>query len=183
MILERDQWHLGYASLLRDCRGHSNYEDDSIAYGAGSTMGQVLILTSPTADALSASRIVSYMLRADGVPYKMKVCLGWERLRKILRGCGVVPDETDSNEGEEAEVVPEETAIRAILLINMGANKNLSRLFTGNVKCYVFDSHRPYHLANIHTGKNVVLFNDRPLSIGGEGEIPSDGDDLSGGER
>ena len=41
------------------------------------------------------------------------------------------------------------------------------------------DSHRPYHLSNIHTGKNVILFNDRPFE---EGEVPSDGDNLSGGE-
>ena len=45
------------------------------------------------------------------------------------------------------------------------------------VKCYVLDCHRPYHLANVHAGKNVVLFNDRPFE---DGEVPSDGDDLSG---
>lgn len=194
MILERDQWHLGYASLIRDCRGTS---DDTYSinttnpsfYAASSSsnnngnMGQVLILTSPTADALSASRIVSYMLRADGVPYRLKVCLGWERLKKTLEGAGViVRDDRDEVVNNNVVAEEEKSDIRAVVLINMGANKNLSKLFT-NVKVYVMDSHRPYHLANIHTGKNVVLFNDRPLSIGGEeGEIPSDGDDLSGGD-
>lgn len=198
MILERDQWHLGYASLIRDCRGTSDdtYNTNPSFDNAPSNhthnngnMGQVLILTSPTADALSASRIVSYMLRADGVPYRLKVCLGWERLQRTLEGAGVVvrdredeEDATDNNNNRAVVADEDKCDIRAVVLINMGANKNLSKLFA-NVKVYVMDSHRPYHLANIHTGKNVVLFNDRPLSIGGEeGEIPSDGDDLSGGD-
>ena len=93
--------------------------------------------------------------------------------------------------------------VRAVVLINMGANRNLARLFASSVamdeseysqesmvntgagrrnhrcRCYVFDCHRPYHLSNIHAGRNVVLFNDRPFE---EGEVPSDGDNLSGDE-
>lgn len=114
------------------------------------------------------------------MPYRLKVCLGWERLKKTLDAAGVW---SEREEGADVVVPDEQSDVRAVVLINMGANKNLCRLFAGNVKVYVFDSHRPYHLANVHTGKNVVLFNDRPLSIGGEdGEIPSDGDDLSGGD-
>ena len=108
------------------------------------------------------------------------MCLGWERLKKTLDAAGVW---SEREEGADVVVPDEQSDVRAVVLINMVANKNLCRLFAGNVKVYVFDSHRPYHLANVHTGKNVVLFNDRPLSIGGEdGEIPSDGDDLSGGD-
>lgn len=103
-------------------------------------------------------------------------------MKKTLEGAGVWRERGEENAVAEEE---EKSDVRAVILINMGANKNLSRLFAvSNVKVYVFDSHRPYHLGNVHTGKNVVLFNDRPLSIGGEeGEIPSDGDDLSGGDE
>ncbi|KAL3790820.1 hypothetical protein HJC23_004721 [Cyclotella cryptica] len=181
MILERDQWHLGYASLLRDCRGHSHSSSDGMPHDPSpqptiNTLGQALLLTSPTADALSSARILSYMLRADGVPHRIKVCLGWSRLQKALGGVA-------ANNAQEERDVPHETSpVRAVLLVGMGADRNLSRLFPPSTcRVYVLDSHRPYHLGNVHCGKSVVLFNDRPVTIGGEeGEIPSDGDDLSG---
>ena len=59
-----------------------------------------------------------------------------------------------------------------MVLINIEANHNLERLFrpggpgfcgTGFVRCYVFDYRRPCHLANVHAGKNAVLFNDQPF--------------------
>ncbi|KAL7522380.1 hypothetical protein ACHAWX_007068 [Stephanocyclus meneghinianus] len=185
MILERDQWHLGYASLLRDCRGQSHDDDDDHPdrhRPSANLLGQALILASPTADALSSSRILSYMLRADGVPHRIKVCLGWERLKKALGDAGV--SDRPREEGGDALVPDETSRVRAVLLVGMGADRNLARLFSPSTcRVYVLDSHRPYHLANVHCGKSVVLLNDRPLTIGGEeGEIPSDGDDLSGRE-
>ena len=188
------------------------------------SVGRALLLVHPDTDAMATARILSYMLRADGVPYQLRPCLGWERLKRILGRVGVLPlasdtaggvdegDETDNededgnangNNGGAAHWVENDTDIRAVVLMNMGANRNLAKLFrqqqqsamtrdshgmsgpinmgggNKNVKCYVFDCHRPYHLANIHTGKNVVLFNDRPFE---EEEIPSDGDNLSGDE-
>ncbi len=135
----------------------------------------------------------------------------------VSRSAGVIrPDTTNNatnangNDGEDEENedntsnwIENETDIRAVVLMNMGANRNLAKLFRGaatnnnnnnmndpsqddsffvmnnNVRCYVFDCHRPYHLANVHAGKHVVLFNDRPFE---EEEIPSDGDNLSGDE-
>ncbi len=44
----------------------------------------------------------------------------------------------------------------AVVLENMGANRNLAKLFYSSpssggagVRCYVLDCHRPYHLANV----------------------------------
>ena len=228
MILERDQWHLGYASLLRDCRGSFQQHDtttssSSINEGSGQQLlGRALLLVHPdSTDALATSRILSYMLRADGVPYQIRPCLGFERLKLILRGVGCLPPAaaaaSTNNEGDDENnnnnnLVQEEyttSDVRAVILINMGANRNLSKLFqdiaayqhqnnhyyyhndnnndhpytaTNNskaVRAYVFDNHRPYHLSNIHSGKSVVLFNDRPFDVE---EIPSDGDNLSGDE-
>eukprot|EP00984_Skeletonema_dohrnii_P005800 scaffold2050_cov88-Skeletonema_dohrnii-CCMP3373.AAC.1 len=194
MILERDQWHLGYASLLRDCRGGLTSSHDT------SLVGRALLLVHPdSTDALATSRILSYMLRADGVPYQIRPCLGFERLKLILGSVGCLPNDGDNNNGENEgdNLVEDEynnnnttSDIKAVVLINMGANRNLSKLFldtsshnnttnTPAVRAYVFDNHRPYHLSNIHSGKNVVLFNDRPFE---EEEIVSDGDNLSGDE-
>jgi len=175
-------------------------------------VGRALLLVHPdSTDALATSRILSYMLRADGVPYQIRPCLGFERLKLILKSVGCLPppsSNNDNNNGDNNNVVEEEyntggatSDVRAVVLINMGANRNLSKLFQdmssthtnaaaehshyfnnnnkGGVRAYVFDNHRPYHLSNIHSGKNVVLFNDRPFD---EEEIPSDGDNLSGDE-
>ena len=60
--------------------------------------------------------------------------------------------------------------VRAVVLINIKANHNLEQLFrpggpgfcgAGFVRCYIFNYRRPYHLANVHAGKNAVLFNDQ----------------------
>lgn len=213
MILEREQWHLGYASLLRDCRSvtssNNNNTNTTALDNNNVTIGRALLLVHPdSTDALATARILSYMLRADGVPYQIRPCLGLERLKLILRSVGVLSPNNGDNNGEEFEgnIIEQHDTnndgggsvndVRAVVLINMGANRNLSKLFTtattsnnndhnattannNNIRAYVFDNHRPYHLANIHTGKNVVLFNDRPLDID---EVVSDGDNLSGDE-
>ena len=199
MILEREQWHLGYASLLRDCRE-----------GGG---GRALLLVHPDVDAMSSARILGYMLRADGVPHQMRPCPGWGRLRRVLSGMGVValpppPDDDDVDDDEDgdgggrrgdrrgADAIEDDDEdgvarssssscdVRAVVLVNMGANRNLAKLFSSSggsaVRCYVLDCHRPYHLANVHAGKGVVLFNDRPFE---DMEVPSDGDDLSGNDE
>ena len=56
-------------------------------------------------------------------------------------------------------------------------------------KVYVMDCRRPFHLANVHAGRHVVVFwdgvgagvpDDNDDNIGPMAGIPSDGDDLSG---
>ena len=72
MILEREQWHLGYASLLRDCRGTSsttNNNNDPLGdllhdHNAipSSSVGRALLLVHLDTDAMATARILSYML-------------------------------------------------------------------------------------------------------------------------
>lgn len=94
MILEREQWHLGYASLLRDCRGLPDgggaHGGEGGLLGGGGGVGRALLLVHPDADAMASARILSYMLRADGVPYQMRPCTGWERLKSVLTKVRVV---------------------------------------------------------------------------------------------
>lgn len=145
MILEREQWHLGYASLLRDCRGSPDDDDDgefgnshNYSLAPTASVGRALILTHPTTDALATARILAYMLRCDGVPHQLRVCLGWERLKRVLRGVGVLDTSSadDDEEGNDGGVVVQDndgtgtSDVRAVVLINMGATRNLSRLFS-----------------------------------------------------
>lgn len=168
MILELEHWHLGYAQILKDCRT----DQDSSA-------GTVWILCNADVDAMAAARILCYMLRSDGVPYQLRPCSTFSKLKQSL-----------SNE--------DCSDVRAAVLLNLGASRNLVRLFDNDKdedndedndvenddsnkrkpKVYVMDCRRPFHLANIHAGENVVLFVDQgQLDV-----VPSDGDNLSGNE-
>lgn len=44
------------------------------------------------------------------------------------------------------------------------------------MKCYIFDNHRPIHLANIYSMENVIVFMD-PSEL--DNAIPSDNSDVS----
>lgn len=216
-------------------------------FGAA-TGGTVLILVNPDVDALAAARIVTYALRADGVPYQLRPCGGYGQLVRILAklsGDGRIgpamnggkggggggldglygdhddDDDDDEFRGEDYNLPSSSSGggsgdIRAVVLLNLGANRNLTRLYRPNgikkrptnddgsadqdtldenpedaehqqqqppllpptTRLYVLDSHRPYHLANVHSARSVVLFNDRAW----DDDVPSDGDNLSGEE-
>ena len=152
MILELDQWHLGYEQILNDCRTNEDGETSS-----------ALILCHTDVDAMSSARILSYMFRSDGIQYQLLPCSSYSSLHRYLSDNPM-------------------DAVKAIILLNVGASRNLNRLFEDlipeTVKIYVLDCRRPVHLANIHAGENVVIFMDRLVTD----EIPSDGDNLSGNE-
>lgn len=122
-----------------------------------------LILCNTDVDALAAARIFSYMLRSDGINYQLLPCNNYTSLEKHL-----------------SEISSED--VRAVIMLNFGASKNLTRLFDRllpheTTKVYIIDCRRPVHLANIYSGENVVMFWDQPAD-----DIPSDGDNLSGSE-
>jgi cell division control protein 45 len=154
MILELEHWYLGYSQILVDCRANED-----------GTPGSALILCNADVDAMSAARILSYMLRSDGISYQLLPCMAFSHMHKIL------------SKGKAQDV-------RAVILLNMGASRNLTKLFERepfldpSLKMYVMDSRRPVHLANVHAGDNVVVFWDQTQTE----ELPSDGDNLSGNE-
>lgn len=161
MYLELDDWHVGYEQIVNDCRKPSDESESGAS---------VLILAHADVDALCSARILSYMLRADGVSYELRPCRSFQNFKEI---CSVVARDS--------------LTYRAIVLLNIGAHRNLTRLFSGNndeerglssedMKIYVIDCRRPVHLANIHAGEQVVVLLDTLK------DAPSDGDNLSGNE-
>ncbi|CAJ1940052.1 unnamed protein product [Cylindrotheca closterium] len=152
MILGMNHWHFGYEQIVQDCRN----ED-----------GSVLMLCNADVDAMASARILSYLLRSDGIPYQLYPCTNYQALESYLK--------TNESVLEEVE---------AIVMLNFGASKNLTRLFesqllTQDLKVYVMDCRKPVHLANIYAGENIVVFMDDTTNME---ELPSDGDNLSGGE-
>jgi len=228
MLLESDSWHLGYSQIVQDCRPVSLETDTSLLEErcSLSSGGTVLMLCNPDADALCAARILSYAFRADGVLYQLRPCGGCSRLVQILSRLKMNEFTDDALHQDNSDVDVDHVqklmkicTIRAIVLINLGATRNLSKLLFSPTpikendptlqlpageteeksvvsmrpsllvpevtKVYVLDSHRPYHLANVHAGMNIVLWNDfsqwhDDLDAGG---LPSDGDGLSGNEE
>ena len=204
MLLEKRDWHYGYNQILHDCRPATGT--------SGGRGGTALLLCNLDADALCAARILSYAFRADNVLYQLRPCGGYSRLLYILERLKLnsqsLPDEdSEDNEGLSGNSGNGNSTIRAIILLNLGGTKNLTRLLfsptpiegpdnkeTGEfkpalldpdlTKIYILDSHRPYHLANVHAGRNVVLWNDFEHWHDPEGGgLPSDGDGLSGDEE
>jgi cell division control protein 45 len=151
MILQLENWYLGYSQILTDCRKG----------------GSALILCNADVDAIAAGRILSYMLRNDTIAHQILPCMSYSQLQKRVN---------DSCNQD----------IKALVLLNVGASRNLTRLFNDdefgqmlnpmNTKLYVMDCRRPLHLANIHAETSIVVFWD---GVQQDDELPSDGDNLS----
>jgi len=189
MLLQIEHWHLGYDQILKDCRSDLQQPQDGLSGGGDG--GSVWILCNADVDAMAAARILSYMFRSDGIPYQLRPCASFSSLQKSLsskrkqRNTANVQEDNDINEDYD-EDEDDDDHVRAIILLNLGGSRNLARLleeqqqqnrFT-QTKIYVMDCRRPFHLANIHAGENIVLFGDQTVVD----EIPSDGDNLSGNE-
>lgn len=126
-----------------------------------------MILVAVDVDALCASRSLTHMLRSDNLAYSLIPVSGYSHVTNILRSLG------ESNND-----------IHSIILINCGAIVNLANLLPWDrpdLTCYVVDSHRPIHLANIHERERVYVLHDEEEDMDEE-NLPSDGEGLSGGE-
>ena len=154
MILQFPEWYLGYEEIVDGCRK-----------GDDGTAKTALLLCNADVDAMAAARIMSFMLRSDGINYQLLPCTNLSALEKTLSQQTQMDD------------------VAAVVMLNFGASKNLTRLFDAylndDIKIYVMDSRRPVHLANIHDNENVVVFWDNTQKTE---DVPSDGDNLSGNE-
>lgn len=68
MLLELDNWNLGYSQILDDCRH-----------------GKALILCNADVDALASARILTYMLRNDAISYQLLPCRTYSQLQKRMQ--------------------------------------------------------------------------------------------------
>ncbi len=128
----------------------------------------VLILVAADVDGLCASRSLTHLLRADQVTYSLVPVQGYSHVAALLRGLG------ESNND-----------IRTVILVNCGAIVNLGNLLPWDrpdLACYVMDSHRPIHLANVYDKERVFVLHDEEEDMVAA-SLPSDGEDLSGGEE
>jgi cell division control protein 45 len=154
MILELENWYLGYSQILTDCRKGGN----------------ALLLCNADVDAMAAGRILSYMLRNDAIPYQLLPCMSYSQLQKrITENC---------NDTVRAVVLLNLGVTRNLTRL-FNDDEFGDMLNPATTKLYVMDCRRPVHLSNIHAETNVVVFWD---GVQQSDDLPSDGDNLSGDE-
>ncbi|CAM9606757.1 unnamed protein product [Ectocarpus sp. 4 AP-2014] len=155
MLLDQRRLDFAYEQIVQDA---------AKARGACT----VLVFVAPNCDAMCACRILSYMLRADAVSYKIKPVAGYG-------------DISDANE----ELIKGNEDIRSVVMINCGAICNVVDLLSQlspEAYVYIVDSNRPVHLANVYPKKDrVVVFVDE--ENGDVDNIPSDGEGLDGNDE
>ncbi|KAG7390279.1 DNA replication initiation factor cdc45 [Phytophthora pseudosyringae] len=155
MLWPREEFHAAYGQMKHD------------ALQSGGSCS-VLILVALDVDALCAAEILTRLLRADMLSYSLLAVRGYEDVLQAretrIRGA----DGTLRGGGE----------LRSVVLLNCGAIVDVAKLLAlpTHVKCYVLDSHRPIHLANIYDEhQQVVVFDDGALALE---EYPAFGPDL-----
>ncbi|CAM9095461.1 unnamed protein product [Ectocarpus fasciculatus] len=155
MLLDQRRLDFAYEQIVQDA---------AKARGACT----VLVFVAPNCDAMCACRILSYMLRADAVSYKIKPVAGYG-------------DISAANE----ELIKGNEDIRSVVMINCGAICNVVDLLSQlspEAYVYIVDSNRPVHLANVYPKKDrVVVFVDE--DNGDVDNIPSDGEGLDGNDE
>jgi cell division control protein 45 len=166
MYLEVDQWYNGYEQILLEARPNNRHDGHR----------SVLLLCNADVDAMASARILSYLLRSDAIHYQLLPCTSYTDLKETLAKM------KDNLENDD---------ICAIILLNFGASRNLTKLYFDpetqqqllpeTVKIYVMDCRRPVHLANIHEDEAIVVFMNETKEM--IDEFPSDGDDLSGNDE
>eukprot|EP00904_Undaria_pinnatifida_P002618 jgi/Undpi1/12357/HiC_scaffold_5.g02029.m1 len=155
MLLDQRRLDFAYEQIIQDA-----------AKSRGAST--VMIFVAPNCDAMCACRILSYMLRADAVSYKIKPVSGYG-------------DIAAANE----ELIKDNEDIRSLVMINCGAICDVVDLLSHlspEAYTYIIDSNRPVHLANVYPKRDrVVVFVDE--ENGDVDNIPSDGEGLDGNDE
>ncbi|TMW69627.1 hypothetical protein Poli38472_001783 [Pythium oligandrum] len=157
MLWPREEFHAAYGQIKHD--------------GIQSGGSSILILVALDVDALCACEILTTLFKADFLSYTLLPVRGYEDIIRI-RDARI----------RDADGNVRASELRSIVMLNCGAIVNVTQLLAlpSSVKCYIFDSHRPIHLANIYdTTQQIVVFDDGAQSIE---DFPADGSDIENDE-
>ncbi|KAG6969890.1 hypothetical protein JG687_00002942 [Phytophthora cactorum] len=155
MLWPREEFHAAYGQIKHD------------ALQSGGSCS-VLVLVALDVDALCAAEILTRLLRADMLSYSLLAVRGYEDVLQARETRIRSADGTLRGGGE----------LRSVIMLNCGAIVDVAKLLAlpTHVKCYVLDSHRPIHLANIYDEhQQIVVFDDGALALD---EYPAFGPDL-----
>jgi cell division control protein 45 len=137
MILQIDDWYLGYDQIVKDA--------------LGSEVGSVWILVNADVDALAAARIMTYMLRSDCIPYQLRPCWSYSSLTNLLKS-------EESSEIRSLVLLNLGSSRNLTYLFD-------ENMLMDTARVYVMDCRKPVHLANIHGGDQIVVFWDETQNL------------------
>ncbi|GLE06921.1 hypothetical protein PINS_up016663 [Pythium insidiosum] len=153
MLWPREEFHAAYGQIKHD--------------GIQSGGTSILVLVALDVDALCACEILTGLFKADFLSYTLLPVRGYEDILRIR-----------DTRLRDADGNVKASDLRSIVMINCGAIVNITQLLMlpRDIKCYIFDSHRPIHLANIYdANQQIVVFDDGAQSIE---DFPADGSDI-----
>uniref|UniRef100_K3X452 CDC45-like protein n=1 Tax=Globisporangium ultimum (strain ATCC 200006 / CBS 805.95 / DAOM BR144) TaxID=431595 RepID=K3X452_GLOUD len=153
MLWPREEFHAAYGQIKHD--------------GIKSGGCSVLVLVAMDVDALCACEILTSLFKADFLSYSLLAVRGYDDILRIREAR--IRDEQGNVKQSE---------LRSVVMINCGAIVNVMELLVlpAHMKCYIFDSHRPIHLANIYDpSQQIVVFDDGSQALD---EYPADGSDI-----
>ena len=96
-------------------------------------------------DAMASTRMLTQLLRDDNIAYAVRPVSNFSQII----------------ENKDTYITSD---IKVIFMINCGAVYNISKtlnLAQSERRCFILDNHRPFHLANVHSRENVVVFDDK----------------------
>ncbi|GAB9473726.1 hypothetical protein Gpo141_00010873 [Globisporangium polare] len=153
MLWPREEFHAAYGQIKHD--------------GIKSGGCSVLIVVALDVDALCACEILTSLFKADFLSYTLLAVRGYDDILRIREAR--IRDDNGNVKASE---------LRSVVLINCGAIVNVMELLAlpPHMRCYIFDSHRPIHLANIYDqSQQIVVFDDGSQAIE---DYPADGSDI-----
>lgn len=153
MLWPREEFHAAYGQIKHD--------------GIKSGGCSVLILVALDVDALCACEILTSLFKTDFLSYTLLAVRGYDDILRIREAR--IRDEQGNVKASE---------LRSVVMINCGAIVNVMDLLAlpPQMKCYIFDSHRPIHLANIYDpSQQIVVFDDGSQALD---DYPADGSDI-----
>jgi len=111
----------------------------------------VVIFCSYEVDSLCATRILTGLLKSEGIIYKVIPVSGYTNLRK------------------QVEKLKENRELRSIVFINNGGKFDLTSCWFAEeetkVRAYVFDYHRPINHCNVNSQKKIIVIDDGHFNI------------------
>jgi len=137
---------------------------EHIKSAAAATGGcTVLLLVAADSDSLCAARMLTTLLKADSVEFKLVPVAGYTDVQKEIVS-------VDGDAGA-SEPLP----LRSIIMINCGAVPKIDELvvFPAGTTIYVIDAHLPVYHSNVRSASQIRVFclADVPLAL-----VPEDGD-------
>ncbi|CAK81557.1 unnamed protein product (macronuclear) [Paramecium tetraurelia] len=100
----------------------------------------VCIIVSLDVDAICALRILTSLLNRENLQFRMIPVSGYSEMTEAIQKCG--------------------NMYKSIILLNCGNVYDMSDFIKGDIKFFIFDSHKPINHNNVNNEKSIYIIDD-----------------------